>query len=455
MLIMIALTLAAVRDLGPAPDRLVRGGGPLRDRRARSRRHPRRPRGAAAGQADSGVGLGPVKAHAADRRPARSSLVSGVIAAAFWLAGRLGFGPLAPPLPPDVAVAAAARGAGARGLAAPRAGGLGLPVVWAGGLPRSCCPFAVYVISYLPWVALGNQLVPARGRRATTARRSSSSPSRCTTTTTTCARPHAASSPWWAWPLDLKPVWFYQGCFAGGTAASIYDAGNLVIWWLGIPAMVFVRLAGVPAPEPGARADRRSASRAQWLPWARIDRATFQYHYYTSVPFLLMALAYFLAELWHGPSQTHVARGAGGGRRGDPRAGAAVGRQGARCAASCGVRRSTRVRRHACGNPGRPRRDPARGAASSRARDRGVLLVYQLLRLGLGGIGEAADGAGPRGCRAPVRPSSLGRPRHRRSRRPGRRSAFAGRRVAAAVLSRGPRLPVEPIWRSCSAIPLG
>ena len=51
---------------------------------------------------------------------------------------------------------------------------------------------------------------------------------------------HAASSPWWAWPLNLKPVWFYQGGFAGGTSASIYDAGNVVTWWMGIPAMAFV-----------------------------------------------------------------------------------------------------------------------------------------------------------------------------------------------------------------------
>src|SRR5437899_12892797 len=40
----------------------------------------------------------------------------------------------------------------------------------------------------------------------------------------------------------------------------------------------------------------------QWLAWSRIDRATFEYHYYTSVPFIIIALAYFLAELWHGAS---------------------------------------------------------------------------------------------------------------------------------------------------------
>ena len=41
----------------------------------------------------------------------------------------------------------------------------------------------------------------------------------------------------------------------------------------------------------------------QWIAWARIDRAAFQYHYYTSLPFVFLALAYFLAELWHGASR--------------------------------------------------------------------------------------------------------------------------------------------------------
>ena len=51
---------------------------------------------------------------------------------------------------------------------------------------------------------------------------------------------------------------------------------------------------------------------AQWIPWARIDRAAFQYHYYTSLPFLVLALAYFVAEVWHGASRHTwaLARGA-------------------------------------------------------------------------------------------------------------------------------------------------
>jgi hypothetical protein len=41
---------------------------------------------------------------------------------------------------------------------------------------------------------------------------------------------------------------------------------------------------------------------ALWLGWARIDRVSFQYHYYTALPFGFLLLGYFLAELWHGPS---------------------------------------------------------------------------------------------------------------------------------------------------------
>jgi hypothetical protein len=42
---------------------------------------------------------------------------------------------------------------------------------------------------------------------------------------------------------------------------------------------------------------------AQWVSWSRIDRAAFQYHYYTALPFVILALAYLVAELWHGPSR--------------------------------------------------------------------------------------------------------------------------------------------------------
>ena len=76
----------------------------------------------------------------------------------------------------------------------------------------------------------------------------------------------------------------------------------MVIWWMGIPAMAFVAYQAFK---------RRSLALAlvliaflcQWVSWARIDRASFQYHYYTSLPFVVLSLGYFMAELWHGASR--------------------------------------------------------------------------------------------------------------------------------------------------------
>ena len=163
-------------------------------------------------------------------------------------------------------------------------------------------PLVVYVVSYLPWAFVENHQIVAGwpvGHTGQTLLALTGEMYRYHNDLTVA---HAASSPWWAWPLNLKPVWFYQGSFANSTAASIYDAGNVVVWWLGIPAMAFVAYQAFK---------RRSLALAliligflaQWISWARIDRAAFQYHYYTSLPFIVLALGYLVAEVWHGASR--------------------------------------------------------------------------------------------------------------------------------------------------------
>jgi hypothetical protein len=220
----------------------------------------------------------------------------------FVLAARIGFGPFAPPPdptepaallpPPSPPPAAAWLRPGAQ---------FGLPLVWM----IACLlilPIALYVLSYVPWAFIdSHQLVDGwpPGHTGQTLLKLTGDMYAYHNNLTA---PHAASSPWWAWLFDFKPVWFYQEGFAGNTTAAIYDAGNLVIWWLGLPALGFAAWQAFA---------RRSLPLAlitigfacQWVSWARIDRAAFQYHYYTSLPFLILALAYFLSELWHGASR--------------------------------------------------------------------------------------------------------------------------------------------------------
>ena len=241
------------------------------------------------------------------------------IAAVAWLAGRRGLGPLARVPAVDVDAEPAAPPP-ERGWLRPGSGRLGLP--WLAALAAlTLLPLAVYVLSYTPWIDLGNRWTSAdqpilgitlpnlpadnTGQTFLDLQRSMYNYHNELRAT------HAASSPWWAWPFDLKPVWFEQSGYANGATAVIYNTGNLVIFWLAVPAALWVAYQAWR---------RRSLSLGflviailgLWLPWARIDRVSFQYHIFTSLPFSFLCLAYFIAELWNGPSRRTwlLARGA-------------------------------------------------------------------------------------------------------------------------------------------------
>jgi hypothetical protein len=178
---------------------------------------------------------------------------------------------------------------------------LGLPIAWM-VICLLVIPLGLYVASYIPWAFV-------EGHRITTSWPPGHEGQMLVDLTrqmydyhNNLTAGHAASSPWWAWPFDLKPVWFYQEGFAGSTTAAIYDAGNLVVWWLGVPALAFVAWQAYARRSLGL-ALIAIAFACQWVSWVRIDRAAFQYHYYTSLPFVILALAYFAAEIWHGTSR--------------------------------------------------------------------------------------------------------------------------------------------------------
>jgi 4-amino-4-deoxy-L-arabinose transferase-like glycosyltransferase len=230
-----------------------------------------------------------------------AALGSIAVYGAFRVGAALGYGPMAvPPGPDDPARLLEPPAPPPEGWLRP-GWGVGLPVVWA-AVSLIAIPIAIYVASYLPWAAIENHRLwdgyPAGHTGQTLVELTGAMYNYHNLLTS----PHPASSPWWAWPFDLKPVWFYQKGFAGATSAATYDAGNLVIWWFGIVGLAFASIMAYR---------RRSLALAliaigfagQWVAWARIDRAAFEYHYYTALPFVILALAYLVAELWHGASR--------------------------------------------------------------------------------------------------------------------------------------------------------
>jgi len=108
---------------------------------------------------------------------------------------------------------------------------------------------------------------------------------------------HPFASQWWTWPFILKPVWLSVSHLPNDVVSIIVAMGNPAVWWVGF-AFVILSIE---------RAIRRKYFACifltvlfffQWLPYLFISRTTYLYHFYSCVPFLCLATAYFLNKYW-------------------------------------------------------------------------------------------------------------------------------------------------------------
>ena len=109
--------------------------------------------------------------------------------------------------------------------------------------------------------------------------------------------PHGSSSEWWQWILDLKPFWYYRGTSSNGFISTIVSFGNPVVWWSGIIALFSGCYIGMK------KADKRVifilvGFASQLLPWMLIFRASFIYHYFSCLPFLILFIVYVIKHLY-------------------------------------------------------------------------------------------------------------------------------------------------------------
>jgi predicted membrane-bound dolichyl-phosphate-mannose-protein mannosyltransferase len=108
---------------------------------------------------------------------------------------------------------------------------------------------------------------------------------------------HCAASPWWSWPLDLKPVYWYFSQSTGGNNGYIYDAGNIVLYWAALPAAALT-IALAIRTRSWSLGVLSLAMLTQYIAWIPISRVLFFYHFFTVLPFYLLCLAAILAVLW-------------------------------------------------------------------------------------------------------------------------------------------------------------
>lgn len=108
---------------------------------------------------------------------------------------------------------------------------------------------------------------------------------------------HSYQSSWYEWPLSNRPVWFYLGQDADSTkAGTISTFGNPIVWWacfIGTLTLVLMFLRGRFKLNNEVFFILISMASAI-LPWMLVSRCVFLYHYFATVPFIILASVYVL-----------------------------------------------------------------------------------------------------------------------------------------------------------------
>ena len=102
---------------------------------------------------------------------------------------------------------------------------------------------------------------------------------------------HPYASRWYQWVLNIRPILYYLNYFDDGTRSSIAAFLNPALCWGGLLSLFVLIYTAL------FRRDRKAGFIlvgyfAQLVPWFFIKRLTFEYHYFASSAFLVLAISY-------------------------------------------------------------------------------------------------------------------------------------------------------------------
>jgi len=143
---------------------------------------------------------------------------------------------------------------------------------------------------------------------------------------------HLFYAPWYTWPLSQIPMYYAAPRYTPpGMTYAIFAMGNYAVWWVGLLTLCMTVLAwakhqcvpvlcgdygrAVYPLAPAGERDERPALllltfAAQFIPWVLVPRGTYIYHYFPSLPFVVLCTAYVLDRLndWLVSRSRHVLR---------------------------------------------------------------------------------------------------------------------------------------------------
>ena len=99
---------------------------------------------------------------------------------------------------------------------------------------------------------------------------------------------HPFTSKWYSWPIMYKPVWLYSGANINNMRETIVDIGNPLVWWIGIPGFIYLVISAIK---------KNDLSRfilifilSSFVPYIFIGRIMFIYHYFITLPFIMLGI---------------------------------------------------------------------------------------------------------------------------------------------------------------------
>jgi 4-amino-4-deoxy-L-arabinose transferase-like glycosyltransferase len=103
---------------------------------------------------------------------------------------------------------------------------------------------------------------------------------------------HSYSSPWYQWLVDWKPILYYFNSIGeAGTRGSLWAFTNPLTTWAGLGALIAC-IVGLIKRRCHLALFILIGYFSQLLPWIPVTRITFPYHYFPSMLFICIAMAY-------------------------------------------------------------------------------------------------------------------------------------------------------------------
>ena len=171
-------------------------------------------------------------------------------------------------------------------------------------------PVLIYLLSYIPYMAYLSRRIRTISDYINEVWKSQLSMFNYHSTKN-LGMDHPFYSPWWEWPVIGKPMYYAAEQYLPKNSLihhSIFCFGNPVIWFGGLAALLYCAVRALSGRRyilsgrngiwhlKTTTYDPRymfifTGILAQYLPWVLVPRGTYIYHYFASLPFLMLAFS--------------------------------------------------------------------------------------------------------------------------------------------------------------------